>query len=536
MMKPSTFALVLVAAAAIGPSPAKAQLSRPVRMTVTYVTARQVYFDAGVDDGVSIGDTVTLTRSDTLVGQGVITAIASHSSVARITGQAIAPRIGDHGSISTGSQAPPPAVPVGVVPSAGTPFPPPVPANTQPPENILSGRVGVQYYGQWAEDAQLNIAQPSAFAYLQLQNVLGTGTALTFNAREYYDMSGTYMRYGDPIRSRFDMYLFRLERDRPDDWFGFSAGRIVSRYVSGLGTFDGGQILLRQGAFTSGVLIGKGIQGRALGLGGTETKAAAFVGFRTDDRGLWSYEATVAYARQAVHGNLDRSFMYVQGFSSFGSSLSMFGNAEVDLNDIQNGQRVSRLRLSNALFYVNYYPERWLSASLGYDGTRSVYLFETMKSIPDSLFKESLRNGFHARATIRPLPGISLTGSATFQTRATDPRNSHTLSGSVRFSDVFGTGFFAGASYASITGVYLNGFDIAYELERLLSGKIDLLLRYDIYAYSLTTISHAYRTQTVSAKLNWRVSRSLYTSAGGDYLIDDTMNSTRIFLELGVWF
>jgi hypothetical protein len=106
----------------------------------------------------------------------------------------------------------------------------------------------------------------------------------------------------------------------------------------------------------------------------------------------------------------------------------------------------------------------------------------------------------------------------------------------VRFSDVFGTGFYAGASYTSITGVYLDGFDIAYELERLLFGKADMLLRYDIYAYSLTTISHAYRTQTITAKFNWRFSRSMYGSAGGDYIIDDTMNSTRIFLELGVWF
>jgi len=531
-MKLLPFFLALVLASTIGITPLSAQLPGPIRMTVTYATARQVYFDAGTEDGISPGDTVTLSRSDTVLGRAVITATASHSSVGRMLGQEMAARIGDQASVVRGETAPPQAQPVAALPVPGISLP----SEMKPHENVLSGRVGVQYSGQWAEDSRLNIAQPSAFAYLNMQNVLGTGMMLTFNAREYYDMSEAYARYGDSVRSRFDVYSLRLERDHPDDWFGFSAGRIASRYVSGLGTFDGGQIFIRQGAFTTGVLLGRGIQGRALGLGGDETNAAAFVGFRRNAPDLWNYEATVAYARQTVHGNLDRSFMYLQGYSSFGPSLSMFGNAEVDLNDIRNGQRVSRLRLSNALFYVNYYPERWLSASLGYDGTRSVYLFETMKNIPDSLFKESLRNGFHARATVRPLPGISVTGAATFQTRASDPRNSHTLSGSVRFSDVFGTGFYAGASYTSITGVYLDGFDIAYELERLLFGKADMLLRYDIYAYSLTTISHAYRTQTITAKFNWRFSRSMYGSAGGDYIIDDTMNSTRIFLELGVWF
>ena len=98
--------------------------------------------------------------------------------------------------------------------------------------------------------------------------------ALSFAGREYYEMTDAYARYGDSVRSRFDMYQFQVERDRPGDWFGFSAGRMVSRYVSGLGTFDGGQFFLRQGAFTSGVMIGKGIEGRALGTGGNEVVTA----------------------------------------------------------------------------------------------------------------------------------------------------------------------------------------------------------------------------------------------------------------------
>ena len=186
------------------------------------------------------------------------------------------------------------------------------------------------------------------------------------------------------------------------------------------------------------------------------------------------------------------------------------------------------------MLYLNYSPARWLSASLGYEGTRSVYLFETMKSIPDSLINESTRHGFRARATFRPLQGISLTGMASFGTRKGDPRNTRTLSGGVRFLDVFGSSINAGARYSSITNVYLDGTDITYELERSFLSAIELLLRYDIYSFSVSGLGHAYRTQTISANLSWYISRSLYSSARGDYIIDDTVNSMRVFVELGV--
>ncbi len=512
------------------------QPSGSVLMRVTYVTSRQVYLDAGAEEGVAIGDTVTLSRSGAMVGQAVISATASHSAVGHILGPETSPKIGDLGNITKGSESllpNPPGVAQPLPEIASQPRPL---VETVPTENILSGRIGLQYSGEWAEDSRLNIGQPAAAAYLHMRNILGTGMALSFSGREYYELTGAYARYGDSVRSRFDLYQFQLERDRPGDWFGFSAGRMVSQYVSGLGTFDGGQVFLRQGAFTSGVLIGKGIQGRALGIGGDDTKEAVFAGFRTGDPALWNYQGTVAYARQEVNGNLDRSFLYVQSSASLGNSLWMFGNAQLDLNDVNNGQRVSTLRLSNALLSINYSPDRLLSASLGYDGTRSVYLFETMKNIPDSLFRESLRHGFHARATLRPLPGISVTAAATFQTRRGDARNSHTFSGMVRFTNIFGTGLHVGARYAAITGVYLDGSDITYELERLLFTQIDLLLRYDDYAYSLTTISHAYRTKTASAMLNWRISRRFYSTAGGDYTIDDSMNSARVFMEVGMWF
>jgi hypothetical protein len=537
-LSPTRPALFLTMLFASGMLSLYARQSGSVQLTVTYVSSKQVYFDAGTEQGVAVGDTVSLSRPGQSTAEVVITAVASHSSVGRPIGSGVGIKTGDRGSIAKrlSENAAPTVIPAPAVRESGVSFPPSQTGPSAEPENVLTGRIGLQYTGEWADDSRLNIAQPAALAHLRLRNVMGTGMVLSFSGREYYDFSDSYARYGDSVRSRFDLYQLQLERDRPGDWFGFSAGRMVSRYVSGLGIFDGGQAFLRQGAFTSGVLVGKGIQGRALGVGGDDTKTAVFVGFQKQDEPYWNYEASAAYALQKVNGKLDRSFIYLQGSAALGPMLSMFGNAEVDLNESQNGQRTSTRRLSSAMVYVSYYPVRWLSASLGYDGTRSVYLFETMKGIPDSLFNESLRHGFRARVSARVFPGIDLTGAASYGTRKGDARDTRTLSGSARFADLFQSGIQFTARYADITNVYLAGTDVTFELERFFISKVNLLLRYDSYSYSITGIGHAYQTRTVSTSLNWYLSRSLYSTIRGDYIIDETMNSVRAFVEVGLWF
>src|SRR5512140_1048478 len=75
--------LLLLALCFAAISSLNAQGADQVTMTVTYVTSRQVYFDAGTEQGVMAGDTVLLSRSGQPPAQVVITAVASHSSVGR---------------------------------------------------------------------------------------------------------------------------------------------------------------------------------------------------------------------------------------------------------------------------------------------------------------------------------------------------------------------------------------------------------------------------------------------------------------------
>ena len=226
-----------------------AEQQRAIHCRVTYCTTAQIYFDGGKEEGLSIGDTLTIARGDTSVGSAVITGVSSHSSVGRALISHLTTRIGDTGTFMKEGTMPPIPAAVGdsttVALAASPPSSPGI--GRTPSENVLTGRVAFQYTGQIAEDSRLNISQPALYAHVRLENLAGSGMSLSLYGREYYDIGGPYLRYGDSAHSRLDVSELSLGFDRQTAAVGFSAGRFISRYVTGIGVLDGGEVFLRQG-------------------------------------------------------------------------------------------------------------------------------------------------------------------------------------------------------------------------------------------------------------------------------------------------
>jgi hypothetical protein len=251
---------------------------------------------------------------------------------------------------------------------------------------------------------------------------------------------------------------------------------------------------------------------------------------------LHQYNGTIAYGRQMVQGNLDREFLYVQNFLMLGSELSVYESSEIELNEITNGVKQRTLKLSNTFLSVNYYPVEWLSTNVGYDGSRSVYLFETMKSFSDTLLDKNLMNGYRAGATVRLPYFMSLSGNLSYRTKKGDARDARTLSGSYRISDILGTEIGAGIRYADIIGVYSNGKNFTLDMDKTFFYKLSLSMRYDYYKYTVLTLKQTYTTHTATVNSSYRFSRALYSSLAVDGIIDNTMNSLRVYAEIGIRF
>ncbi|NUN71319.1 MAG: hypothetical protein HUU02_16600 [Bacteroidetes bacterium] len=519
-----------------------AQSITELRSAVSYVAASTVYISAGREAGLAAGDTVRIFRNGERIGSVLITAVSKRSASASVITQTLQITAGDAAIIEKPVVLPAaPVVPAAVTPRQDTSVRGgvrlPVHTTEVPrTENIVSGRAGIQYIGALAEDPKLNLSQPSVLLRLNIQNLYGSGLVLSMYGRSYYDLSDIYSRYGGSQRLKHRLFDLSLQSNDPASAAGFGVGRLSSEFVGGMGTFDGGQFYLRQGLFTVGFLTGAKVQERGLQVDGEELKGALFVNMRTGPDILHQYNATLAYGRQMVRGNLDREFIYMQHFVMAGPELSIYESSEIELNDINGGVRERTFKLSNTFLSVNYYPLQWLSTNVGFDGSRSVYLFETMKSFSDTLLDKNIMQGYRAGATVRLPYFMTLSANLSYRTKKGDARDARTLSGAYRIADILGSEVGAGVRYADIIGVYSDGQNLTVDLDRTFFHTLAVSLRYDYYQFTILSLKQTYTTHTATVNSSYRFSRSLYSSLAVDGIFDNTMNSLRVYAEIGIRF
>ena len=535
-------AIVIVASLALVPDSLRAQVRKEFAFLVSYVSATTIYISAGRDDSLAVGDTLTIFHASREVCKVAAIAVSRHSTATQIVNGKGSVAVGDTATITK-------TVSIVEEPKRDTVselLKTPVSQTTQrgarpvlktiPTENIVTGRFAVQYSGVVAEDSRFNLSQPSMLMRLEVGKLFGSDLKFSMYGRSYYDLSANYNRYGDDTRLKIRMYDFTVSDEQPEKMFGYAVGRVTSRYVGGLGTFDGGQFYYRMGEFTSGILYGALVADRTMSIDGDDRRGAFVVNYRSGPDFLHQYEGTIAYARQLFEGKLDREFFYLQNLATLGPQVNLYQSAELETQEISNGVRSTSPKISNTFLSVNYYPLQWLSANIGYDASKTVYLFESMKTTPDTLMDKFYLQGYRANVTFRLPYSMVMSANGAFRSRKDDPRDSRTLGGSFRISGVAGSEFNVGVRYMNIRGVYNDGSNATIDVDRTFFYAMSVALRFDYYTYTLLVNDQRYNTYTATANINYRISRELYSSLNFDRVWDSTMNSYRIYVEAGIRF
>lgn len=516
---------------------AAAQQTKQVQSTIAYISGATIYINAGRLADVVPGDTARVFRADTVIGSVVVTAIADSSSAAKVAAHLKPFAIGDAVVFR---------IPVkrktheaSAIELSGARNSPASKSRSLPPsprENVLSGRIALQYNMIAAEDAALNLSQPAAVVQMNVANLFGAGMALRIYGVSFLNGNGAYALFGNRAGLQNNFYQVSLTGETTAIPFGYGIGRLSSRFVSGLGTFDGAEAYYRISSFTAGVIGGAVplVPSSTLGYAGTRT--AAYLNYHSGTDIFRQYDGTAAYVQRMVGGKLDRNYLYLQNSLSLGSDMSFYESSEIDLSRLSNDRPATGLNFSNTFFSMNYFPVKWLFANIGYDAYRTVYLFQTMKSIPDSLIDTGILQGFRAAVTAY-LPGsVTISADASMRTRPDYARTEHTVGGSVRSSDLLDLGLGASVRYMNLIGVYSNATDVTLELDRTFFEALDVTLSYESYDMTVSIVQQTYKTQTISGFLDYDFARDWYSTVGLDDIIDPTMNSFRLYTEIGLRF
>jgi hypothetical protein len=530
-----------------GPIHAQNLQKKRIAGAVTYISSPLVYINIGSTDSTAVGDTLHIFKRSGEIGRVAVTAISRHSSAAKILQQTKTITVGDSAvivkylaypetnlglklkTVADLPQAPPAGVPAGLEPYRREVFP----RVKEKDKNIVSGRFAMQYVSVVTPDSRLNFSQPATVMRLEIRKLFGTQLRFSMYGRGYYDMSSQFQRSGGNSRLTTRMYEFLLEYGDPGSSYGYSIGRITSRYIGALGSFDGGQFLYRMDRFTLGLIFGAQANTRTSAIEADDKKGAAFLNYRVGKDVFHQYDGTIAYGKQLYEGRLDREFLYFQNYATINTKLNFYHSTEIDLNDINRGVRSRTVRMTSTFLSLNYTPTQWLTTNIGYDATRGIYLFESMKAISDTLLDKSLLQGYRVSATFRLPSNILISGNGNFRNQHRG-RNSQTLGVGLRMIDIAHSGFNSGIRYSNIRGVYTEGDDVTFDLDRFIYTKLSISFRVDHYSYRNLTTTRNYHTITGTGSINYRLTRFFYSVITVDRVVDSTMNSYRVYAEIGV--
>ncbi len=510
---------------------------------VTYISSGTVYMNAGTTAGLATGDTVVVLHKPSHRIPLVIAAISSGSSSAPYTGNLSDIAVGD--SVFVYRPILPP-VPQKALASGVTPDTTKVPsggtgqflrsAMNKPKDfSALHGRVAVQYVGAGQLAGTMNFSQPSLLLQLSSQRLFGSNYTFNFYGKTYYDFSPQYSFYGQGSRTKLRLYQMSIS-SAPENGIGFDAGRLVSRYAGGLGQVDGAQVYLKRGNFAVGALLGTQPDYLNSNIDLSQQRGIAFVSYGWGDMFANRTDVTLAYGQQLHEGRFDRDFLYIQGSSHPTSSLMLYESSEIDLHTINNGVKTGAFNLTNTFASLSYFPADWLTFSAGYDATRAIYLFDTMKSIADSLINRELQQGFRGGVSFRLPLHLTASFDATYRAKTADTRDSRSWSGSLHSYAVLGTPLNVGARYSRILGAYTDGRDISADADYFLGGSLSLNIRFDQYVYDLVGTTQQFRTTTWTGMVNYSISRAWYTMLSFDQVWDQIRNTQRLYFELGYHF
>lgn len=499
-----------------------------VRGTVTYISGSSVYVDVGTSSGITSGDTLLVVRGRAVIGPVVVSAAARHSSSCSPLVPILDIRVGDEVTASAEQVSEP-----------ETPEPEPekvVITSRSVPANQVSGRLSLgSYLSRDLTQSGLDFTRPSLSAVLRMRRLGGTPLALEFRQRVRYlgrESESNVSLEEDRWASRvYELALVYEERGNP---LALRFGRFSPEGARGIGYLDGA---LARYALTERLTVGVagGVRPDYFDAG-IDTREKAFGIFTRYDRKTSAgrmISASAAFSGTYGDGTVSREFFFLEGSYAAGRRFATRNSVEIDLNrgwkrsDGRPALEVTGLFLTARIGVLED-----LTIGVSFDNRKNLRTLYN-RAVPDSLFDDALRRGFHTSVSWKFNSKMRVDGS--FGIRARQGFDD-TISGSgaLRIADFLGKGLSLNARLSVFRMMFTQGYRPSVGLGFPRLGDLRLSVSGGSYIYDVggSKVSHPW----MESSADYRLGRNVTASAVFWSYLSSGLKSARLFMEVSYLF
>ncbi len=504
---------------------------------IKYLSAENVYIDAGKADGIQTGDSLLVKRGSESIAALRVTYTADHSAACQIMTQQSELQVGDV------------VKPIRLHEETELEIPAESRTRTQPRPRSRSHRDRTDqlkirgsasanwYHFSDVSTLRYTFNQPGFRLNLRLANVLAKNYNFELVTRGRYSMRTTRVSSRLPENEwRNRLYKVSLSYDDASAMFNYKIGRIISNTFSGVGYIDGLQLQQNVSEnFRYGLFAGTQPQWQYSSVQTSLQKYGAYLNFSNGDYSIGRYEGTLAAAGEYHGATVSREFLYVQ--NSYNTSrFNIYQSADVDINRDWRKERAGEsVSLTNLYVYSNYRITADFAMGLSYDNRKNYYTYE-IRSLADSLFDDAMRQGF--RGTVRlKLPGrIHVFGNAGLRTVDSDQKNALSYALGINKYDLTPLRLFTGLYASSFSNHYSDGYHGSLRLGKTFRAGHDAELAFGTYAYNLRTTKSSRRNQWLRFNFSLHLPVSLYLTEQYEYSWGNDAEGHRFYTELGYRF
>ncbi|UCF64185.1 MAG: hypothetical protein JSW33_16755 [bacterium] len=507
---------------------------------VKYISAENVYLDAGKLQGLNVGDRLLIKRNGQTVAEIEVKYVSDHSASCSITNLTLSIQAGDKAYMHK-SNAKPDTVSVttgikGNQPDIQKDIKPITPPSSGRKRSPFSGTFSLQYY-YWKDlyETQLDFSQPTLRLSLRGRRLWGKDFNLRIRARLRHNQRARSLNSNAPEQEwRNRIYEISFSYDNINAPINYQMGRIISNKFSGVGYIDG--LLLQYNAstkFHAGIFGGSQPQWQYSSFQTSIQKYGAYLNYVSGDYSGGRFESTLAAAGEYHGSTVSREFIYFQNSFYLSQKWTIFQSAEMDLNRSWRkevaGEDVS---LTNLFVSAQWNILKNLMVGAMYDNRQNYLTYET-RSLADSLFDEALRQGFRGNVTVILPQNYRLFGNFGIRKRDTDTETTKSYAAGLSKVNFLMPNFRLYINAAGFSNFFTNGINYSFIVGKYFGNRINIDLAYGGYRYSLKADDSQRINQWARINFLSDIIGKFFLSGQYEYDWGDDMKGHRVLAEIG---